>query len=237
MDIQEILGNTMNMAQTASEQNLTATNASSEFRARQAAKFYEAWDEDAEAIRAEKAERIRKQSNLGLRFQGRTFETFDSTRNPDAYATCLSYADSYTNSERNFLLLTGAYGTGKTHLAAAIANRLMDNGVPVLFNTFGGHLNKLKLEFGNSKSNYLSMMQNIEMLMMDDIGKEQQTEWTRAITFEVINYRYEHKLPVVMTTNLQSRQLSEYLGGAVWSRLHEICQGVKTIGGDYRRES
>lgn len=134
-------------------------------------------------------------------------------------------------------MLTGAYGTGKTHLAAAIANRLMDNGVPVLFNTFGGHLNKLKLEFGNSKSNYLSMMQNIEMLMMDDIGKEQQTEWTRAITFEVLNYRYEHKLPVVMTTNLQSRQLSEYLGGAVWSRLHEICQGVKTIGGDYRRES
>ena len=199
-------------------------------------KFYEAWKEDAEALKAEKAKKLREESNLGLRFKRRTFETFDASADKNAYDKCLEYVVRYKKSERNSLLVVGGYGSGKTHLVASIANRLMDEGVPVLFDTFGGHLNKLKLEFNGGRSVYLQQMKTIDMLVLDDIGKEKQTEWSQSIMFDVINYRYEHLLPIIITTNLTHEALAKYLGGAVWSRLCEMCVGVTTVGSDYRRK-
>lgn len=198
-------------------------------------KFYEAFREDAEAQKAEKAKRLREESNLGIRFARRTFESFDQSRDEDAYKKCLHYADHYQDDERNCLLLVGGYGTGKTHLAASIANKLMDNGIPVLFDTFSGHLNKLKTEFNGGRSVYLEQMKNVDMLILDDIGKEKISEWSQSIMFDVINFRYEHLLPIVLTTNLRNDSLKEYLGGAVWSRLCEMCSGVMTKGKDYRQ--
>lgn len=198
-------------------------------------KFYEAWEEDKQMLKAKKAEELRKKSNFGIRFARRTFDSFDASKDKSAYEKCLAYSDRYADTERNSLLIVGSYGTGKTHLAAAIGNKLMDNGIPVLFDTFSGHLNKLKAEFNGGRSIYLEQMKSIDMLILDDIGKEKQTEWSRSIMFDVINYRYEHMLPIVMTTNLSNEILKEYFGEAVWSRLCEMCSGVRTTGGDYRQ--
>lgn len=206
-----------------------------EHKKRAEEKFYEAFREDAEAQKAEKAKRLREESNLGARFARRTFENFDADRDRNAYDKCYAYAENYKNTERNCLLLVGGYGTGKTHLAGAIANKLMDDGIPVLFDTFSGHLNKLKMEFNGGKNVYLEQMKNVDMLILDDIGKEKISEWSQSIMFDVINYRYEHLLPIVLTTNLKSDSLKEYLGGAVWSRLCEMCTGVFTSGEDYRK--
>lgn len=198
-------------------------------------KFYEAFREDALKQRAEKARKLREASNLGARFAHRTFENFDVDRDRNAYEKCLAYSETYKDSERNCLLLIGGYGTGKTHLAGAIANKLMDEGVPVLFDTFGGHLNKLKAEFNGGKSVYLEQMKTVDMLILDDIGKEKITEWSQSIMYDVINYRYEHLLPIVLTTNLKNVALNEYLGGAVFSRLCEMCTGAVMSGEDYRK--
>lgn len=198
-------------------------------------KFYEAFREDAETIKAEKAKKLREESNLGERFARRTFGNFERGLDPDAYDKCLYYSEHYKDAERNCLLLVGGYGTGKTHLAASIANKLMDNGVPVLFDTFGRHLNKLRAEFNGGRSVYLEQMETIDMLMLDDVGKEKVSEWSASILYDIINYRYEHLLPVVITTNLENSALKGYLGGAVWSRMVEMFQGVQTKGGDYRQ--
>ena len=127
-------------------------------------------------------------------------------------------------------------GDGSEELSALI-NEAMDKGIPVLFDTFSGHLNKLKTEFNGGKSVYLEQMKNVDMLILDDIGKEKISEWSQSIMFDVINYRYEHLYPIVMTTNLKSDSLKEYLGGAVWSRLCEMCSGVQTKGKDYRQSA
>ena len=210
---------------------------SSDSRQRAQDKFYEAFREDAAAQKKERAKKLRENSNLGIRFAHRTFESFDKGRDENAYKKCLDYVDHFKDTERNSLLLAGGYGTGKTHLAASIANKLMDDGVPVLFDTFSGHLNKLKIEFNGGKSVYLNQMKNVDMLVLDDIGKEKISEWSQSVMFDVINFRYEHLLPIVMTTNLKSDSLKEYLGGAVWSRLCEMCSGVMTRGEDYRQNS
>ena len=200
-------------------------------------KFWLAWEEDRKASVAKKAELIREKSNLGERFRRRTFNSFKPEYNQNAYDKALWYSDHYKDGERNSLLLVGNVGTGKTHLAAAISNKLMDNGVPVLFDTYSGHLNKLRAEFDSKdadKRDYLKQMQEIEMLVIDDIGKEKQTEWTSSIMFDVINYRYEHILPIIITSNLEYGALKQYLDDAIWSRLCEMCVGVQTTGIDRR---
>lgn len=189
------------------------------------------------------AENLKKASNLGERFANRTFTNFDASRDRAAFDGCSRYANdaNLLRRRQNSLLIVGDYGNGKTHLAAAISNVLINKGIPVLFGTFIEHLEHIREEFdrtGNRK--YLSQMKVIPMLVIDDLGKEKKTEWTQQVLFDVINYRYEHLLPIIVTTNLARADnvdaLANHVGGAVWSRLFEMCDMVATSGKDYRQQ-
>ena len=72
--------------------------------------------------------------------------------------------------------------------------------------------------------------------MIDDLGKEKQTEWSNSILYQVINRRYENFLPVIITTNETMGDLERNIGQATLSRLIEMCDGVRMDGKDYRRE-
>lgn len=230
MDITEVLSKAIPREPPKRTSHTERTSSSAEDR------FYKAWYEDMADRKRKTAERIRTESNLGVRFSKRTFATFDESKDPDAFRKCKEYADHYQEyGERNSLLLIGGVGTGKTHLMASIANRLLDKGIPVLFDTFDGHLYKLKAEFDGKSKGYLQKMQRMDMLMIDDVGKEKQTEWSRSIMFDVINYRYEHLLPIVISSNYSTKELAEYFGDAVWSRICEMSSGLKMSCSDYRR--
>lgn len=187
---------------------------------------------------AGEAQRLKESSNLGARFMNRTFGNFEVRRDPNAYNNCLAYSnrENLFADSRNSLLIFGGYGSGKTHLAAAIANALIDRGIPVLFGTFADHLEKIREEFDKTgQKKYQSMMKNTPMLVLDDVGKERLTDWAKEILFNVINYRYEHKLPFILTTNYNEKQLGNYIGGAVYSRMCEMCTAVTTSGKDFRK--
>jgi len=173
---------------------------------------------------------------LGARFSNRTFETFKDDENKEAKEKCLKYRNTYKDKDKNGLLIVGSYGTGKTHLAAAIANDLIDEGIPIMFDTFGGYLQKLKNEFDSKKKYCLENMKKIPVLFIDDIGKEKQTDWTESVLFDVINSRYEDMLPVVITSNYIGKELEELLGSATYSRLFEMCTCVMMKGKDYRKK-
>ncbi len=184
------------------------------------------------------AQRLKEHSNLGARFMNRTFGNFEVKRDPHAYQQCKAYAEREMlfSDKRNGLLVLGGVGSGKTHLAAAIANSFTDKGIPVLFGTFSDHLEHIREEFDiGGKRQYLSMMKNTPVLVLDDVGKEKKTEWSSQIMFDVINYRYEHLLPVILTTNFDTDGLANHVGNAVWSRLYEMCGGVETSGKDFRQ--
>lgn len=185
------------------------------------------------------AQRLKEQSNLGQRFLNRTFGNFETRRDPSAYQQCLAYAERETlfRDKRNGLLIFGGIGSGKTHLACAIANAMIERGIPALFSTFSEHLERIREEFDHTgQKKYLSMMKNTPILVIDDIGKERKTEWTRQILFDVVNYRYEHMLPIIITSNFDVDGMANYVGGAVWSRLYEMCSSVETKGKDYRQK-
>ena len=188
---------------------------------------------------AGEAQRLKKASDLGKRFADRTFDNFNKSGREGIYKAAWSYAErnNLFDSSKNCLLFLGGVGTGKTHLAAAIANVLIERGIPTLFGTFVDHLQKIKDEFNNTTlDTYLSKMKTIPMLVIDDLGKERKSDWTQSILFDVINYRYEHMLPTIITSNLNDNELMNYVGNATSSRLNEMSTAIHTIGEDYRRK-
>lgn len=194
--------------------------------------------------RLEEPEKLLKASNLGERFKGRTFASFDAKRDREAFDACSKYASAerLLELQRNGLLIAGGYGSGKTHLAAAVTNALIDRGIQVLFGTAIEHFDKIRNDFENTGINrHLASMKSANVLVIDDLGKEKKSDWTRQVLFDVVNYRYEHKMPIIITTNLVSEDgqdfsaLTNHVEGAVYSRICEMCNIVVTKSGDYRQ--
>ena len=187
---------------------------------------------------ANEAQRLKERMNLGKRFSDRTFSNFDKRRDPDAFNACSAYAndEDLFSKKCNSLIIFGSVGTGKTHLSASIANDFASKGIPTLFGTYIEHLEHIRNEFESAGANaHLNDMKKTMVLVIDDLGKEKRTEWTQQVLFDVINYRYEHLLPVIITTNFDVDGLANHVGAAIWSRLYEMSGSIVTSGTDYRQ--
>ncbi len=198
---------------------------------------------EAEAQR----ERIEKQladSGMKKRFLARRFENFvtDIPGRKNAYRTAKEYADNFEahNANGDGLYIEGTFGTGKTHLAAAIAIQLIEQGHSVIFKTSDDLLRDIKATLddnGKEEQKVLDRLKRCELLVIDDIGKEQATDWSTAQLYAIINDRYECQRPVIITTNFNENDLIEVESPkgvgthrikAILSRLHETC-GLMTM--------
>jgi DNA replication protein DnaC len=114
-------------------------------------------------------------------------------------------AQHYAENPEGWLVLFGGYGCGKTHLAAAIANRAIERGQPVLFVVVPDLLDYLRATFGpNSPASYderFDQIRNAPLLILDDLGTQSSTPWAQEKLFQILNYRYSARLPTVVTSN------------------------------------
>jgi len=86
------------------------------------------------------------------------------------------------------------------------------------------------------------LFKNVDLLIIDDLGKEPATEWVISTLYGIVNERYERELPTIITTNYADEELARRLsrngdtttGEAILSRLHEMCDGVEMWFDDYR---
>ena len=120
-----------------------------------------------------------------------------------AYERALEYADR----PEGWLVFKGGYGCGKTHLAAAIANYRLALGYPVLFVNTPDLLDHLRAAYSpNTTVNYDSRfdeVRNAPLLILDDLGTQSNTEWAQEKLYQIFNYRYNARLPTVITTNVE----------------------------------
>lgn len=116
--------------------------------------------------------------------------------------TALAAAQRFAESPARCMVLWGPPGTGKTHLVAAAANRLRERGEDVGFFTAPDLLDLLRS--GYDRGDYealLDALKNLPVLVLDDLGAERGTEWAEEKLFQVINHRYNRRLPLLVAMN------------------------------------
>jgi DNA replication protein DnaC len=119
-------------------------------------------------------------------------------------------------------VLAGAPGRGKTHLLSAMGMREIARGKQVQFIEITRFLDGLKARFGTDQVQpYFEKIANVQTLLVDDLGAEQDTEWADAQLRALINHRYSRRLPTVITTNMGYSETKKRLGEAVASRMTE----------------
>lgn len=148
-------------------------------------------------------QQLRSISNLDA-FQDKTFKTFNHTvSGPVQQAYQVAY--EYAKEPDGWLVFIGKNGCGKTHLAAAIANRCLARGSLVLFCTVIELLDHLRATFVPTSTEVydqlFAKMREAELLILDDLGAQQSSPWANEKLFQLLNYRYNSRIPTIITTN------------------------------------
>ena len=172
-----------------------------------------------------------------------TFENFQSRgrskglgkMQADSIERAFNQASNYVKNLNGWLLFQGDYGCGKTHLAAAIANFAVGMGVPTLFLTVPDLLDMLRFSYGADDTTFehrFDEIRNSQLLVLDDFGTQNATEWAQEKLFQLINCRYINKLPLIITTNVRIEEIEP----RIRSRLQdpELVTSVRINAPDYR---
>jgi DNA replication protein DnaC len=177
-------------------------------------------------------------TGLGERFWSRTFENFaltDSTR--EGYTAAEKYSRTFQQTRR-WLILTGNYGTGKTHLAVAVLQVAIQQGVVPAFATAPDMLARLRSSYQAEDTRELTdWLAESPLLIIDDLGKERADAKAVEFIFQILNDRYESNLPTVITTNLDGGEMVTRYGKAIMSRLNEVADIVVMSGEDWRMKN
>ena len=140
-------------------------------------------------------------------------------------------ADFLKNPHIDGLMFSGDVGSGKTYLASSIANALLAKGQRVLFIVVPDLLDQIRASYDPDRNSWeyseFELMEGARqtpLLILDDLGANNYTEWSKNKIYSIINYRLNHQLPVIITTNITPEDLEAHLGERTTSRLLEMCK-------------
>ncbi len=183
-------------------------------------------------------------SMLGAKFKGFDLDYYDRDKHDETTgrsfydlavvagrAAKQFVAEVVENPHCDGLLFTGPVGSGKTFLASCIANVLLDIGKEVLLVVVPDLLDEIRATYDQDRydrvvteHSVIDAARKVKILILDDMGAHNYTEWTRNKIYNIINYRLNNRLPTVITTNLSLENLEDYLGERTTSRLIQMCR-------------
>lgn len=136
------------------------------------------------------------------------------------------------------LLFFGGVGTGKTFYSCAIANELINKGYTCHVTNFARVVNQIASTY--DKQAVIDSFNNYQILIIDDLAAERDTEYMNEIVYSVIDARYRAKKPIIITTNLTNKEIvnpDTINKKRVMSRIMEMCIPVEVQGKDRRIEA
>lgn len=165
---------------------------------------------------------------------------FENAEDCKAIEIAKNYVADFDRMKENGkgLLLFGKTGRGKSFAGACIANALTDRGIPCLMTNFAAIRNTAQGLF-EGRAEYFNSFNKFQLLVIDDLFAESQTEYMKEIVYAVINARCEAGLPLIVTSNLTSEEIkhpADISSQRIFSRLYQMCVPIEIEGKDYRRE-
>jgi DNA replication protein DnaC len=138
------------------------------------------------------------------------------------------------------LWLQGSAGTGKTTLAMLVSKAALEAGRSVAIYSLPKLLSRIRRTYDaeageQSYADFFERLAGVDLLHIDDLGAEKQTEWVLEQLYALVNERYEANRALVVTTNLEDDELEEQIGKRVISRLVEMCGNPRPLFGPDRR--
>lgn len=185
------------------------------------------------------ADKLNKTANLSLS----SFDTFDlKYYSGDDLNTmkCIldrskKYAAEFSLSSRS-LFLFGKTGLGKTHISLAIANEVLKKGYSVIYDSAINILRSIEREhFSRERSSeMIDLVLNTELLILDDLGTEYESQFYKATIYNIINTRLNSGKPSIISTNLDFAGISERYNERVVSRIISAYDCFEFKGEDVR---
>ena len=172
-----------------------------------------------------------------------TFESFDlryykgSAHDlmTSVLSRCKQFAQNFELGN-NGMIFMGKTGVGKTHLSLSIANEVLKKGFGVVYGTSSEFLGKIEKEhFGRADGDTLELLCECDLLIIDDLGAEFQTQFTSSAIHELINRRIMEGKPTIISTNLSPAELAQIYGDRVSSRIIGNFEPLKFEGNDIRQ--
>ena len=206
---------------------------------------------------------LRKLSGVKARYQDIFLENIKPRAGQaEAVGKALDFVGKYFDDKSGAgLILSGSVGSGKTLIAAAAVNSILNampireqtaeyagrdgkyysggKKIPIFFTSVIEFLENIRQEMnekqcdGNKQSVKLRAKDSY-LLVLDDLGAEKMTEWAQETILEVIDHRYSELLPVIVTTNASPKELKARIGERSFDRLREMCECIAVTSGSQR---
>lgn len=192
--------------------------------------------------RQEKLDKFSRIRSVAMRDPALRNCTFAASKfDSPALKIARNYVDQWPEMSRNGmgLVFWGGVGTGKTFLAACIANALLDRKVPVLMTSFGRILGAMPGPASGQQTELLDEWMKYPLLIIDDLGVERDTPYTMELVYHIIDSRYRSGQAMVITTNLTMQELenpSTLQQSRIYDRVLECCTPVR-VDGTHIREA
>ncbi|MFZ2172370.1 MAG: ATP-binding protein [Methylococcaceae bacterium] len=182
------------------------------------------------------------QAGIPMRFRDKSFDNFivSSKEQENALTIAREFADNFEEHHKNgtSLILSGKAGTGKSHLALAIAQSIMPKHTSMYLNALDAvRMIRDTWRKGSeqSETDVLNLLGFIDLLVIDEVGVQNGTENEQVLMFDIINRRYRDMMPTIFLTNLGTKGFSEFLTERSYDRLRENGIWVTFEWESYRR--